>query len=190
MLPLCQFMDIAESATLTASIESARVKLVDIKREMPAFYDAKRSVLPRLYFLSNDAVLGVLAETRNAARVARYVPLLFNGVVTVDVTSDGFTALVSSHSERLAFGSPVATQVCAGTAARARKRFCGFMCVSQVGDKSVAVDVVLAETEKAMQSACVRELSAALTSRPSTAEGVPAWALGCTQQVRVACWFA
>lgn len=104
-------MDIAESVALTGAIEAARAKLVDIKREMPAFYDAKRAGTPRLYFLSNEAVLGVLAETRNPARLARYVPLLFNGVATVDYEGGKFVAVACPQGERLAFTTPVPTRV-------------------------------------------------------------------------------
>ncbi|KAH8862654.1 Dynein heavy chain 6, axonemal [Schistosoma japonicum] len=91
--------------------------LDQIQKCLEAYLESKRQVFPRFYFLSNDELLEILAQTRNPLAVQPHLRKCFDAIVKLEfgLTSDSankeepvFTndilAMVSPEGERVSLG--------------------------------------------------------------------------------------
>jgi dynein heavy chain len=61
--------DCCANEALLMRFQSNNKGLEDIQKKLEDYLETKRSAFPRFYFLSNDELLEILSQTRNASAV-------------------------------------------------------------------------------------------------------------------------
>ncbi|XP_049536716.1 dynein axonemal heavy chain 6 [Anopheles darlingi] len=92
------------------------VLLEKVTRCLEAYLEVKRMAFPRFYFLSNDELLEILAQTKNPFAVQPHLPKCFDAIAMIEfgektlvsgeepVMTNDIKAMVSPEGERLEFG--------------------------------------------------------------------------------------
>ncbi|CAH8627144.1 unnamed protein product [Schistosoma bovis] len=91
--------------------------LDQIQKCLEAYLESKRSIFPRFYFLSNDELLEILAQTRNPLAVQPHLRKCFDAIMKLEfgITSDSMNkdepvytndilAMLSPEGERVSLG--------------------------------------------------------------------------------------
>uniref|UniRef100_A0A9J8DK93 Dynein, axonemal, heavy chain 6 n=1 Tax=Cyprinus carpio carpio TaxID=630221 RepID=A0A9J8DK93_CYPCA len=74
-----------------------------IQKCLEAYLESKRVIFPRFYFLSNDELLEILAQTRNPQAVQPHLRKCFDTGEKIQYTND-ILAMVSPEGEKVALG--------------------------------------------------------------------------------------
>ena len=77
--------------------------LEDIQKELEGYLERKRSDFPRFYFLSNDELLEILANSNNLEVIQQNLRTCFDNIVKIDVQEQDILAMFSSEGERVQF---------------------------------------------------------------------------------------
>lgn len=86
-------------------LENAKSLLEKIRKSLEDFLEQKRIGFPRLYFISNDELLDLISKSKDPNSVIPYLPKLFNGIYSMEVTFENHvpfaSAVFSVSGERL-----------------------------------------------------------------------------------------
>ncbi|RYG97301.1 hypothetical protein EON65_53085 [archaeon] len=79
------------------------------QKALTEFLEAKRSAMPRFYFIGDDDLLEILGQAKNPAVIQSHLKKLFQGIHKVKFSSDfkSITAMISSANEVVDLESPV-----------------------------------------------------------------------------------
>lgn len=87
----------------------ANMTLEQIQKELEDYLSMKRMAFPRFYFLSNDELLEILAQTKNVRAVQPHLSKCFDGIKCLDFGSDpnsiNILAMMSAEGERVPLGN-------------------------------------------------------------------------------------
>ena len=91
------------------TFQKANVTLEQIQKELEDYLTMKRMAFPRFYFLSNDELLEILAQTKNVQAVQPHMSKCFDGIKSLDFGQDpasiNIHAMNSAEGERVALGN-------------------------------------------------------------------------------------
>ncbi|XP_046391604.1 dynein axonemal heavy chain 6 [Ischnura elegans] len=101
---------------LVDAIQANNMLLDQIMKCLEAYLESKRVVFPRFYFLSNEELLEILAQTKNPHAVQPHLRKCFDAIAKLEfgtlTTPDGkvalttdIVAMISPEGERVALGS-------------------------------------------------------------------------------------
>ncbi|CAG5009448.1 unnamed protein product [Parnassius apollo] len=103
-----------QSARLQPTLDSISEQLTACQSELNVYIDEKRSIFPRLYFLSDDDLLELLGQARDGADgreivIQSHLKKLFPGITSVRLGPSGMsiTALCSHYGEIFQLDHPV-----------------------------------------------------------------------------------
>lgn len=103
--------DVCSSEVLLNRFQTNNAQLEEIQKCLESYLETKRSAFPRFYFLSNDELLEILSQTRNAQAVQPHLGKCFDNVVRVEFTkvknSDEILGMVSAEKEYVEWSEPV-----------------------------------------------------------------------------------
>lgn len=92
---------------LKEQFQKHNASLDKIQKKLEDYLENKRDCFPRFYFLSNDELLQILAQSRNPQAVQPHLRKCFDNIVALEM-SDGsmpdITAMISSEGEHIALG--------------------------------------------------------------------------------------
>lgn len=88
------------------AFQKANDTLERIQKNLEEYLETKRMSFPRFYFLSNDELLEILAQTKNVQAVQPHMSKCFDGIRSLDFGSDprsiDILAMCSAEGERVA----------------------------------------------------------------------------------------
>jgi len=86
--------------------------LDDVQKKLEDYMETKRSAFPRFYFLSNDELIDILANSTDLSIIQQHLKTCFDNVVKLDINeSDEVEAMNSSEKENVKFKKPIKTKV-------------------------------------------------------------------------------
>jgi dynein heavy chain len=104
-------LDTCASEGLLRRFQSNNKMLDDIQKCLEDYLETKRAAFPRFYFLSNDELLQILSQTRNAQAVQPHLRKCFDNMASIVFTKDKnsrtITAMVSADGELVQFSKNV-----------------------------------------------------------------------------------
>ena len=78
--------------------------------KLEEYMEGKRKEFPRFYFLSNDELIDILANSQDVDRIQGHLKALFDNLVAIDVDDQNVQAIISSEKEKVALNKPAKTR--------------------------------------------------------------------------------
>jgi dynein heavy chain len=78
-----------------------------IQKKLEDYMEVKRGVFPRFYFLSNDDLLEILANSDNKEVISLHLKTLFDGLVKLTFKDDNILKMHSKEGEDVELTKPV-----------------------------------------------------------------------------------
>jgi hypothetical protein len=78
-----------------------------IQKKLEDYMEVKRGAFPRFYFLSNDDLLEILANSDNKDIISLHLKTLFDGLVALNFKDDSIMKMYSKEKEEVELTKPV-----------------------------------------------------------------------------------
>jgi len=93
-------INFVDSGTLRKKFEDNNKRLDEIKQKLEDYLTTKRAAFPRFFFLTNDELIQILSQTRNAQAVQPFLNKCFDSIKRIKFTED------KNSKEIIAMNSP------------------------------------------------------------------------------------
>lgn len=77
--------------------------LDDIQKKLEDYLESKRGAFPRFFFLSNDELLEILANSTNLDVIQQHLKTCFDNLVRLEINELDIIAMYSNEGERVPF---------------------------------------------------------------------------------------
>lgn len=99
-----EVLTVTQDEELLRSLQEANAALDQVQKGLNDYLETKRLAFPRFFFLSNEELLEILAETKDPLRVQPYLKKIFEGINQLEFQDDyEVTAMYSEEGEKLDF---------------------------------------------------------------------------------------
>lgn len=78
--------------------------------KLEEYMEGKRKEFPRFYFLSNDELIDILANSQDIDRIQGHLKALFDNLVAIDVDDQNVNGIRSSEKEQVPLVKPAKTR--------------------------------------------------------------------------------
>ena len=103
------------SSGIGGSFKKHKDTLAYIQKQLEQYMEKKREAFPRFYFLSNDELLEILANSKDLAQVNKHIKKCFENINKLDFGDDPKSIMVekmiSGESEIVPFRTHINTNV-------------------------------------------------------------------------------
>jgi dynein heavy chain len=101
-------IDLVERENIKLSFEDANKKLDKIQKSLNEYLEEKRLIFPRFYFLANEDLLMLLAQTKEPRAVQPHMDKCFEGIYRVMFSDkDEVFGMISAEGEQVEFDKKV-----------------------------------------------------------------------------------
>ena len=101
-------IDLIERENIKQNFEDANKKLDKIQKSLNDYLEEKRLVFPRFYFLANEDLLMILAQTKEPRAVQPHMDKCFEGIYRVMFSdNDEVFGMISAEGEEVKFEKKV-----------------------------------------------------------------------------------
>ena len=85
---------------MVKQLEGMNETVEEIQRELAKYLETKRVSFPRFFFLSDEELLDILANSENKEVIQGFLKALFDGLVKLHIDEfDGADAMISKETE-------------------------------------------------------------------------------------------
>ena len=91
------------NANLLDQLKFYNDMLDDIQKKLEDYLEGKRGSFPRFYFLSNDELLEILANSQNIDVIQQHLKTCFDNLVRLDIQEYDIIAMNSNEGEKVPF---------------------------------------------------------------------------------------
>lgn len=110
-----EVLSICGKGGLLSMLDDMVAQLELVQKGLADYLEMKRTAFPRFFFLSNDEMLEVLAETRDPRRVQPHLKKCFEGLNSLKFTDSlDIVGMYSNQMEYLPFDTSISTADAAG----------------------------------------------------------------------------
>ena len=96
---------------MNQSLKQCLRTIEEIEKELEKFLEVKRFEFPRFFFLSNEDLLTILAETKDPFLVQPHIKKCFEGIKLLEFDCNKqITGMISSEEENIQFLQKVSTK--------------------------------------------------------------------------------
>jgi dynein heavy chain len=88
---------------LKETLQGYNAILEHVQKKLEQYLETKRMAFPRFYFLSNDELLEILAQSKNINAVQTHLRKCFDGIVRLDMQDKDIVAMFSAEVAIISF---------------------------------------------------------------------------------------
>ena len=94
---------------LSDNLKNMLEQLERCQKALTEFLEAKRSAMPRFYFIGDDDLLEILGQAKNPNVIQSHLKKLFQGIYKVkfDINYKNIIAMISNYNEIVPFDTPI-----------------------------------------------------------------------------------
>jgi dynein heavy chain len=87
--------------------ENSNKLLDEIQKSLSEYLETKRRFFPRFYFLSDEELLEILAQTKDPETVQRHINKCFEGIGQLEMKGGIVSGMISMEKEKVMFSKKV-----------------------------------------------------------------------------------
>ena len=95
-----------QKPSLKQKLEHFNAELDDCQKKLEEYMEQKRRLFPRFYFLSNDELIDILANSQNMDIVQGHLKTCFDNIITIDILDEEIKAMNSNEKEKVPLKKP------------------------------------------------------------------------------------
>lgn len=103
-------LEMAKKPGLLEKLLQCTALLDKVLKGLNTYLEERRVSFPRLFFLTNEETVEILAETKDANKIQPFLSKLFEGISELRIDSEMLAfGMLSAEGERVTFSNPVDT---------------------------------------------------------------------------------